>query len=69
MHGLKNLRRHRRCKVLLRGRGVIANRVPVAGLILHLHHNYGALWIDFLQVSEQSGKGALVGIERSGREG
>ena len=52
VHGLENLGRNRRLKVLLRGRGVIADAVPVAGFILHLDHDYRTLCIDFLQVRD-----------------
>ncbi|MGO9887559.1 MAG: hypothetical protein ACLP0L_06580, partial [Solirubrobacteraceae bacterium] len=46
----------------------IADAVPVAGFILHLNHEYGALRVGFLQVSHDRREGLLVRFERGGGE-
>jgi hypothetical protein len=63
MHGLENLGRHRSLEELLRSRREIADALPVAGFILHLNHDYGALRVGFLKVSHDSGECLLVRFE------
>jgi len=69
VHGLENAGRNRAFEELLSGRGVIAKIAPGAGLILHLDHQHGALWVGRLEVTHESGKSLGVGVERGSGEG
>src|ERR1019366_2382281 len=59
-HGLEYIRRDGAVEEFLRGRGVVADRSPSAGLVLHLHNDYGALRVERLEVAHERGERADI---------
>ncbi len=68
VHGPQDLRRHRTREQLLRCGGIIALRAVHAGLVLHLHHDHGALRVRPLEVGHERGECLGIGRQRGGGE-